>query len=67
MDKTPDTIPEVDPQQGLKDKKAMLEQKLKDLEKLPKPDHPSFNHDAALQRAQAQLTEVNKAIKKEGK
>jgi hypothetical protein len=47
---------------GLTDKKAMLEEKIKRIQAMPKSDHPSFNHDEALQRAQMGLAEVNKAL-----
>ncbi len=60
-------IPAVNPLQGLEDNKKTLEEKIARLEKLPNPDHPSFDHDGAVARAKRQLAEVSKALRKESK
>ena len=59
-------IPEVNPQQGLEDNKATLEDKIKRLEAI-KTENRGHDYPAALARAKRQLTEVNSALRKESK
>jgi hypothetical protein len=63
---TSPAITETDPQQGLKDNKATLEDKLKRLESIKTADI-GFDVNASIERAKRQLAEVNKALRKETK
>lgn len=63
--KTSAGLPEVDPQQGLKDNKKTLEEKIARLKKLPHSEE--HDHEGAIARAERHLAEVDRALRKESK